>query len=99
LAYLYKQKEENFEQGMSNKNVVLLQTSWGTYWEQQKPKRKHLPHPTPPFPKEITPCLLDVCCIASLAEHNFYSFLCLSPFLTKDNGKDIQLGGLFFYRY
>jgi hypothetical protein len=53
LAYPYKQKEENFEQATSDKNVMLLQTSWGTHWEQQKPRKNiSLTQPHPPQKKK-----------------------------------------------
>jgi hypothetical protein len=52
LAYSYKQREENFEQATLDKNVMLLQTSWGTHWEQQKPRKNiSLTQPHPPQKK------------------------------------------------
>jgi hypothetical protein len=67
-------------------------TPWEVDWNifgTKKSKKFKTPQPLPPSPQiKRTLGLLGACCITSLAQQNFYFFICLSPFSAYNNGME-----------
>ncbi len=75
----------------------LMGIRWEVDWNTWRTKKFQNP-PTPsPQLKRTLGLLGACCCITSLAQHNFYFYICLSPFWTEDNGLEYMVQPVLFF--